>query len=297
MSSENPSIVLSADLKSPARPDDAHKGTFGRVLVVGGSPGMSGSICLTATAALRGGAGLVTAAVPNSIQPIVAGFEPSYMTKGLSSDHTGQIGDQSVEVVRELVAGMSAVAIGPGLGQSTVAADLVLSILKEAPCPVVLDADALNLAAAFQLLSRRELTRECVITPHPGEFARLTRFSASEINQQREAVAVEFAHKYGICVVLKGFRTVVTDGKRLFVNTTGNSGMATGGSGDVLTGLITALIAQGLPVFDASALGVHLHGIAGDVAAKSQSQQGLIASDILRCIGKAWLQFHYNPVV
>ena len=297
MSSQNPTIVTSADLKFPTRPVDGHKGTFGRVLAIGGSLGMSGSICLTATAALRGGAGLVTAAVPASIQAIVAGFEPSYMTVALACDQHAQIDDQSVEVVREIVAGQSAIAIGPGLGQSTAAADLLLSVLKEAPCPVVLDADALNLAAEFQIFHRSELVGDWVITPHPGEFARLTGLSSTVINQQRETVAMEFAASHGICVVLKGAGTVVTDGQRLYVNTSGNSGMATGGSGDVLTGLISALIAQGISVFDAAAIGVYLHGIAGDIAAERHSQPGLIASDLVCCIGDAWLRFLHNPSV
>lgn len=267
MSSQNPTIVTIADLKFPKRPVDGHKGTFGRVLAIGGSPGMSGSICLAAAAALRGGAGLVTAAVPASIQAVVAGFEPSYMTVGLANGQHGQLGDQSVDVVREIVAGKSAVAIGPGLGQSTAAADLVLSVIKESPCPVVIDADALNLAAEFQVFDRSELAGDWVITPHPGEFARLSGLSVSEINQQREAVAMEFAARHRLCVVLKGAGTVVTDGQRLFVNTTGNAGMATGGSGDVLTGLVAALIAQGADSFNAAAIGVHLHGMAGDIAA------------------------------
>lgn len=300
MNSATPTSTRTTDLKYPERAADAHKGTFGRVLAIGGSAGMSGSICLTATAALRGGAGLVTAAVPSSIQSIVANFEASYMTVGLECDRNGQLGDQSVATVQTLVDGMKVVAIGPGLGQSTVAGDLVLSTLKEAPCPVVLDADALNLAAEFKMLGRKDLARntpDCVITPHPGEFSRLTGLPTDEINRQRESVAVEFAREHGICVVLKGAGTVVTDGARIFVNSTGNPGMATGGSGDVLTGLIAALIAQGLSPFDAAATGVHLHGLAGDIAAEIHSQQALIASDLLCCIGKAWLQFPHNPAV
>ena len=182
------------------------------------------------------------------------------MTVGLPCDQLGAIDDLHVDDVKEQVTGMSAVAIGPGLGQSTAAADLLLSVMKEAPCPVVLDADALNLAAEFNMLSRPELVRKCVVTPHPGEFSRLTGLSTSEINRQRDALAVTFANELGIVVVLKGAGTVVTDGKRIFVNSTGNAGMTSGGSGDVLTGLVAGLIAQGTELFDAAALGVHLHG-------------------------------------
>lgn len=297
MSSQSPTIVSISDLKLPARPVDGHKGTFGRVLAIGGSPGMSGSISLTAAAALRGGAGLVTAAVPDSIQPIVAGFEPSYMTVALATDQHGQLGDQSVEVVRQIVAEKSAIAIGPGLGHSATASGLLLSVLKEAPCPVVIDADALNIAAECQIFERSGLAGDWVMTPHPGEFARLTGLSIAEVSRQRTEVAMEFAAVHGLCLVLKGAGTVVTDGQRLFINTTGNAGMATGGSGDVLTGLVAALIAQGADTFQAAAIGVFLHGLAGDIAAGRHSQPGLIASDLLRCIGEAWLRFPHNPSV
>ena len=297
MSSQNTEFVTIADLKIPPRAVDSHKGTFGRVLAVGGSRGMSGSICLTATAALRGGAGLVTAVVPESIQPIVAGFEPSYMTIALPSGEHGGLSEVPVELVRNFVAGASVVAVGPGLGQSAAAASLVLSVLENVPCPVVLDADALNVAAELKMLDRPDLAKECVITPHPVEFSRLTGLPTAEINSRRKEVALEFAARTGVCVVLKGANTIVTDGARMFLNCTGNPGMATGGSGDVLTGLIAALIAQGLPLFDAAAIGVHVHGLAGDIAAETHSQPGLIASDLLCCIGKAWLQFQHNQAV
>ncbi|MEZ6128540.1 MAG: NAD(P)H-hydrate dehydratase [Planctomycetaceae bacterium] len=287
--------VQLSDVPFPQRPDDGHKGTFGKVLLIGGSQGMSGSICLAATAALRGGAGLVTAAVPMAIQAIVAGYEPSYTTIGLPCAHHGLLTDQPLEAVRELVEGRSAVGIGPGLGQSNAAADLVLSVLKESPCPVLLDADALNLAAEYELLKSHESGHPCVLTPHPGEFSRLTGLSVSDINRCRAEVAAEFANRHDLIVVLKGAGTVVTDGQRVYVNSSGNSGMATGGSGDVLTGLLTALLGQTVSPFDAAVLGVYLHGLAGDLAAEDQSEPGMIASDLLRCLGKAWLRFQQNP--
>jgi len=145
------------------------------------------------------------------------------------------------------------------------------------------------------VLERSEFVGDWVMTPHPGEFARLTGLSIAEIGRQRAAVAMEFAAAHGLCVVLKGAGTVVTDGRRLFVNTTGNAGMATGGSGDVLTGLVAALIARGADSFNAAAISVCLHGLAGDIAAEQHSQPGLIASDLLRCIGDAWLRFPHNP--
>ncbi len=252
---------------------------------------MSGSICLTATAALRSGAGLVSAAVPTSIQAIVAGYEPSYMTIGLPCDTQGQLAPVSVDQVTESLDGKSAVGVGPGLGQTKFAADLVLSILKHAACPVVLDADALNLAAEFDLLHGIPRNEPWVISPHPGEFSRLTGRTIQQVNANRESLAEQFASENELIVVLKGANTVVTDGVRTYVNQTGNSGMATGGSGDVLTGILAALLGQGQEPLMAASLAVHVHGLAGDIAAASLSQRGMIASDILRFLGAAWLNF------
>ncbi|MEQ9408331.1 MAG: NAD(P)H-hydrate dehydratase [Fuerstiella sp.] len=279
------------DLELPSRPADGHKGTFGRVLVMGGSVGMSGSVCLTATAALRSGAGLVTVAVPRSIQAIVAGFEPSYMTIGLACDEDGMLEYQRTEELAEHLENKTGVAIGPGLGQSRHAADLVLSVLQQGICPVVMDADALNLAAEYEVLGHVRQDRPCVITPHPGEFARLTGRTVDDVNQHRESLAVRFARENNVVVVLKGAGTVVTDGDRVYVNGTGNSGMATGGSGDALTGVVVSLLAQGQQAFAAAALAVHVHGMAGDLAAAELSERGLIASDLLRFLPAAWRNF------
>ena len=274
------------DLPLPHRPNDAHKGTFGRVLVVGGSVGMSGAVCLAASAALRGGAGLVTAAVPQSIQSVVAGFEPSYMTVGLPADEHGALG--RVEAVEGLLAGKSAVVVGPGLGQTREAADLVLAILKQSPCPVVLDADALNLVAEYEILRSVPRNQPLIVTPHPGEFSRLTGQSISAIQASREQSARDYAVQHEVTVVLKGAGTIVTDGVRVYKNTAGNAGMATGGTGDVLAGLLAAQVAVGLEPMQAASLAVYVHGLAGDLAAAEFSEPGLIASDVLRCIGAAW---------
>ncbi len=283
------------DLEIGNRPVDGHKGTFGKVVVIGGSVGMSGSITLSATAALRGGAGLVTAAVPQSIQAIVAGYEPSYMTVALPTDVHGQLDSVGAENVTELLDGKSAVAIGPGLGQSKLAADLVLAVLKQADCPVVLDADALNLAAEFELLHGIRRRSPWVITPHPGEFARLTDESISHVSAHRESLAERFAAEHELIVVLKGANTVVTDGRRTYVNHTGNSGMATGGSGDVLTGLTAAVLGQHADAVEAAILAVYVHGIAGDLAAEALSQRGMIASDLLRFLSAAWRNLSHEP--
>ena len=272
------------------RPANSHKGTFGRVLLIGGSKGMSGAACLAATAALRGGAGLVFAAIPESIQGIVASFEPGYMTIGLRCASDGLLDAVDPLTVAELISGKDVVAIGPGLGQSSSVTNLVRDILKQSAVSVVLDADGLNVAAEHSLLLQRSNDHQLVITPHPGEFSRLTGLSTDAINQNREASALKFAREHRLTVVLKGPETIVTDGQRVYTNSTGNPGMATGGSGDVLTGLLAAQIGQGLDPFEASCLAVHVHGLAGDLAAEQLSQRGMIASDLLNFIPLAWKQ-------
>jgi len=272
----------------PVRPENGHKGTFGKVLVIGGSVGMSGAVCLSSVSALRSGSGLVTAAIPRSIQTIVASHEPSVMTIGLSTDSDGLLASQSTACIEEFLAGKDAIAIGPGLGQSAAAADLVARVLEICRVPLIMDADALNAAAAHGLLAKRNTVTPCVITPHPGEFSRLTGKPASDDEETRISTAVEFATTHGLTVVLKGPRTVVTNGERLFMNTTGNSGMAKGGSGDVLTGIVASLLGQKMNAFEAAALAVHAHGRAGDLAASELGQRGMIASDLLKSLPKAW---------
>jgi NAD(P)H-hydrate epimerase len=269
------------------RPEDGHKGTFGKVVIIGGSVGMSGAVCLASAAALRTGSGLVTAAIPRSIQPIVAGFEPSVMTIGLRDDPESGLLTQTTDDIARLVEGRDAVGTGPGLGRSPAAAQLVRDLLLTATCPMVVDADGLNVAAEHDLFASRG-DWPCVVTPHPGEFSRLTGKSISEIERHREEMAQEFAAKHQLIVALKGRGTIVTDGVRLFRNSTGNSGMATGGTGDVLTGIVTSLLGQHLPPFEATAIAVHAHGLAGDIAAEQFTQRGMIASDLLSCLPQAW---------
>ena len=275
----------------PIRTEDAHKGDFGRVLVVAGSRGMSGAACLAGTAALRGGAGLVTVAVPEGILPIVATYEPSYLTLALPEDSNGRIRTGAMARLNEALSSQSAVAIGPGLGQSAGLLDLVGELYSSSPLPLVVDADALNLLAKRPyLLTRPEDGAPRILTPHPGEFARLTGLDATAIQQDRQRHAIEFARQYRVVLLLKGRETIITDGVRLAINTTGNSGLATGGSGDVLTGLIAALLGQGMAPLEAAHLGAHLHGIAGDLAAEELSKPGLIASDLLHFLGRAWCE-------
>jgi NAD(P)H-hydrate epimerase len=271
----------------PPRAADSHKGDFGRVLVVAGSRGMSGAAALAGQGALRGGAGLVHVAVPAEILPIIATANPCYLTALLPQDENGRLAAMAGKPLRELVAANDVTAMGPGLGQSPAITGLVLAVLKESPGPLVIDADALN-ALQGQTKNLRGRAVPPVLTPHPGEFARLTGGPPPSTSAEREEQSVRFAAEHGVVLVLKGHVTLVTDGKRLYANTTGNPGMATGGSGDVLTGLIAALLGQGLKPFAAAQLGVYLHGLAGDLARDEVGEVSLIASDLLQYLPSAF---------
>jgi NAD(P)H-hydrate epimerase len=248
---------------------------------------MTGAAGLCGRAALRGGAGLVYVATAEDCLDVVASYEPSYLTIPLPLSSTGDRFRIAADSLRERLETFSAVAIGPGCGQSAGIADVVVTFYAEARPPVVVDADALNiLATRRERLSTHGGPR--VLTPHVGEFARLTGESMEAIAARREELAVDFAGRHGVVLVLKGPGSIVTDGQRLYVNTTGNSGMGTGGTGDVLTGLLAALLAQGMPAFEAAQLGVWMHGRAGDLAAKEHSQPGMIASDLPEHLCDVW---------
>jgi ADP-dependent NAD(P)H-hydrate dehydratase len=259
---------------------DANKGDYGRVLVVAGSRGMSGAAILCASAALRGGAGLVRVAVAEGLLPLVAGGNPCYMTMGLPQDLHGRLTFEGKAELVRLVSESTVAVLGPGLGRSPDLTRLLSAVLAETATPLVLDADALNnLADQAGDLGRR--AGPVVLTPHPGEFGRLIGHSAAEVQADRRARALAFARRAKVVLVLKGQGTLVTDGTRLYINSTGNPGMATGGTGDVLGGLIGALLAQHLEPFAAAQLGVHLHGLAGDLAAEHVGEVSLIATDLL----------------
>jgi NAD(P)H-hydrate epimerase len=264
----------------PERRPESHKGDYGRALLIGGSQGMSGAIALAGMAALRSGAGLVTLAVPRAVQDVVASFNPSYMTRGLADDGE-RLDAAAADEVLALAEGMTVVALGPGLGRSSAITELVARLYREIKLPMIVDADAL-----FALAEEKDVVHAPggprILTPHPGEFARLTGASAENVGSSRSEAAAKLAAGLPLTVVvLKGHRTVVADRAQVSVNATGNPGMATGGSGDVLTGVITALVGQGLAPFDAARLGVHLHGLAGDLAAEQLGQASLIASDLV----------------
>jgi ADP-dependent NAD(P)H-hydrate dehydratase len=268
--------------KLPPRPADAHKGMFGRLLVIAGSRGMTGAAVLCATGGLRGGAGLVQVAVPGEVLPIVAAGNPCYMTAAFPQDLRGRFAAAAIdELIALATSWADVVAIGPGLGQSEAMPALLSGMLERVERPLVIDADGLNALARLPAETWRDHRAKVILTPHPGEFARLADQSSDEVRQRRAELAAAYATEQSVVLVLKGHGTLVTDGRRTYRNTTGNPGMATGGTGDVLTGLIAALVGQRLEPFDAAVLGVWAHGRAGDLAAAQVGQTALIATDLL----------------
>jgi NAD(P)H-hydrate epimerase len=270
---------------APRKPE-SHKGDFGRALVIGGSQGMAGAIAMAGMAALRSGAGLVKLATPSVCQATVAGFEPSAMTIGLACDSEGRISRAALPALLEAAEEATAVALGPGLGRSDDLVEVVGKLYRELKLPMVVDADALN-ALSREPAAFASPGGPRVLTPHPGEFGRMIGRETIPIDQ-REKLARDFAARTGAVVVLKGHRTVVTDGRKLTLNDTGNPGMATGGTGDELTGIVTALLCQKLAPYDAARLGAHVHGLAGDLAASELGEVGMIAGDLVGFLPNAW---------
>lgn len=263
-------------------PRDAsgHKGTYGRVLVIAGSRGMSGAAVLCGSAALRAGAGLVKVAVPAEILPIVAAGNPCYTTAALPCDGEGQLAHGASPLLKSHREAHDVIAIGPGLGQSAELSALLFELHANFARPMVIDADGIN-AFVGHLDKLGSPIGPRIITPHPGELARLLHTDVKNVQSNRQTVAMELASEEELIVVLKGHETLVTDGERVYRNNTGNPGMATGGTGDVLTGVIAALLGQGLTPFDAAQLGVYVHGVAGDLARDQIGEVSLIATDLL----------------
>jgi len=262
------------------RGQNSHKGDYGKAVIVGGSRGMAGAVALAGRAALRGGAGLVNVATADVCLETVAAIEPSFTTTPLPCDDSGRMVEHACAPLLELSEWATCMALGPGLGRSPSLSRLVLRLYREVQIPMVCDADALN-ALAEHAIGLRDAGGPRILTPHAGELQRLTGAAADDADAQA-AAAIELARKHEpLVVVLKGNRTLVTDGQQHARNTTGNAGMATGGSGDVLTGLIVALMCQGLTPWDAACRGVFLHGLAGDLAAGQMGQVSLISRDII----------------
>jgi ADP-dependent NAD(P)H-hydrate dehydratase / NAD(P)H-hydrate epimerase len=273
----------------PSRAADSHKGDFGRVVVIAGSLGRTGAAHLSALGALRSGAGLVTIATPRSCLPIIAAMAPEYMTEGLDETASGTIDYSAIDRVLDLKADV--IAVGPGLGQAPATSAFVHALVERAGVPLVLDADALN---AFVGEPERLMGRDgvdVIITPHPGEMARLLNTTIESVQSDRLKHAREFAAGHKVHVVLKGHRTLIAgpDG-RTFVNLTGNAGMATGGTGDLLTGMLAAWFAQLLDAEAACKLAVYLHGTAGDLAEADEGEVALIATDMAARLGDAVLE-------
>jgi len=282
-------VVDLAHVLAGLRRDPAdHKGRFGHALVLAGSTGFAGAACLAARAALTSGAGLVTVGVPRSLLPVVATKLTACMTRPFREVPGGAF---ALGARRDIVAfaeHCDAVALGPGIGRHPSTERLVHALVRSLAKPLVIDADGLNaLEGQAHVLADSPASR--VLTPHPGEMARLTGLTTGAIQARRVEVASEFAARHSVVVALKGHRTVVTDGRETYVNETGNPGMASGGTGDVLTGVVAGLLAQGLEPFPATCLAVHLHGLAGDIAIIETGEQALTAIEVLACLGKAFL--------
>jgi hydroxyethylthiazole kinase-like uncharacterized protein yjeF len=267
------------------RAADAHKGDFGRVTVVAGSLGKTGAAYLSGMAALRSGAGLVTVATPSSCLPIVASMAPEVMTEPLAESQAGVVAASAVDRILELP--HDVIACGPGLGRTPEAAALVRGLIERGSSPLVLDADAITVMADSSALVAGAEGRDVIITPHPGEMARLIGSTVEHVQANRIQVAIEFATSHHVYVILKGHRTVIaTPEGKAFINPTGNAGMATGGTGDVLTGMVGAWLAQLLDAEAACKLAVFLHGAAGDMAEASRGAVAMIASDLLSLLGE-----------
>jgi len=263
----------------PARPAAGHKGTFGTVLVAAGSPGMAGAAGLCALAVLRSGAGLCRVACPAGIQPQVAAIAPCATTLPLELPGD-RFSGEAVAPVLAAVRQAGTLALGPGLGQGAGQVEFIGRLLAAAAVPTVVDADGLN---GLARLAWQEFVPggPLVLTPHPGEAGRLLGTSAGEVQADRAGACREIARRWSCCCLLKGARTLVVEGERIYTNRSGDSGLATGGSGDVLTGVIAALLAQGVAPFAAAVLGAWLHGRAGELGSAALGPWSLTAADLL----------------
>ena len=291
VSTLNLEVTVARDLSRllAPRPLDSNKGMYGHALVVGGSLGKSGAAAMAGMAVLRAGAGLSTVAVPGGVLPSVAAFAAELMTEPLPETESGAIDTSAFDQVAELASAMTVVAVGPGIGRTPETWEFVHQLVNRLRCPMVIDADGLNaFQGKTQLLDGSQ--RPLVLTPHPGEMSRLTGMSIQEIQADRLKVARSFAREHHLVLVLKGNNTIIAlpDGEA-WVNPTGNPGMATGGTGDILTGMVAGVIAQ-MPddVARATVTAVYLHGLAGDIAAETMGEHSLTATDLLTALPEAF---------
>ena len=267
----------------PRQPDD-HKGKTGHLLILAGSPGKTGAAAMTAMSALRAGAGLVTLGLPKQINNVLETMVTEPMTFPLPDTKSGMLDESAFDLIMEQLAGKTCLALGPGIGTAPETRNLILRIIRECTLPLVIDADGLNNIADNPDVLKKSKAR-LVLTPHPGEMARLSDTSVKTIQKDRIRTARNFAREFQVNLALKGAGTVIAhDDGSVFINTTGNSGMASGGMGDVLTGVIAGLITQGVQPESAARTGVYLHGAAADTLAKNMSSAGYLASEVMNLI-------------
>ncbi|MDR7870722.1 MAG: NAD(P)H-hydrate dehydratase [Tissierellaceae bacterium] len=266
------------------RNENTHKGSYGRVAIIAGGRGMTGAPYLASKAALRTGSGLVYSIIPESLETIMCIKLTEAIIRPINDRGTGHFVLESLDSILKEISNMDSIALGPGIGVDRERVELVSEIIKKSNAPMVIDADGLNcISKDVEVLNNK--INSIIITPHPGEMARLLNTDIKSIEEKRQYYAQYISGKYGIYTVLKGHETIVAspDGE-IYINTTGNAGMATAGSGDVLTGIIVSLLGQSLPPFNAAKLGVYLHGLAGDIARDKIGEYGMIATDILESI-------------
>lgn len=274
-------------LVMPERTVDAHKGTCGRTLVVAGSRGMTGAAALTAEAALRIGSGLVYLACPAGVQDVLATKLTSVITHGAADNGHGAFATEAARGILKGYEDVDVIALGPGIGRSDDTQAMVIELVRRSAQPMVIDADGLFAVAGNPALLDDRTPGRTILTPHAGELARLCRASIDEVVDDKAEWAIRFARRHGCIVVAKGPGTVVTDGVHAYQNTSGGPELATAGSGDVLTGLITGLVAQGTAPLQAAVLGVHLHGLCGQFGAEDWTRYGLISSDLVTYLPRA----------
>lgn len=267
---------------------ESHKGDYGHVFILAGSSGLTGAAYLTSQASLLSGSGLVTLGIPKSLNPIMEVKLTEVMTKPLAETKGFSLSLKALSQIKKVLPEIDALAIGPGLSRNYETQELVHKLLSSVTKPTILDADGINaLIGKLKVLSN--LKAEFILTPHPGELARLLNLKIAEIQNNRSQIAKRFAKKYGVVLVLKGHHTVVAnkDGQ-IYINKTGNPGMASGGCGDVLTGIIASFLGQDMNSFKAARLGVYVHGLAGDIAVKEKGEISLTATDLLKFLPQAF---------
>lgn len=272
----------------PHRREDAHKGVFGHLFIIAGSPGLTGAAALACEGALRSGVGLVTLGLPESLNSIMEVKVTEAMTLPLPETAQHTLSRGAVEPALKFSEKCSAVALGPGISRESETGRFTHRLLEQVELPVLVDADGLN-ALVDNLDVLKERAAATILTPHPGEMSSLTGRPTADVQADRRDCALAFAQEWNAMVVLKGAGTVVASPNGdAVINTTGGSGLASGGTGDVLTGLIGGLLAQGLPAWDSAVIGVYLHGLAGDLASEEFTEWGMVAGDVVGALPSAW---------